>query len=625
MILNSSVPAISLRSLSTLTLVGLFILLVGHSDSVVQAQDPNLVSRSNTSRLPADNAVASRKEKRVTDRTLRVRGRVVDSKNQPVSNAEITLINASRNKDLTQSVDDVTGVYSSDANGKFEIDSSFGSDAQLVLYVTTSTPADAYSPLTPPFRTLAPINVNPGRAIKLNGKNDLNVGDVQIHVHFQSVIALLDGVSPLSNPAEGDDRPEIWVRLRSARGDVVSMSSVPSKAIRLSPFSIVLSLPEGRWTFDASFEGPDGPWYEVDQPLNILSSQRDQIYVSLKSAPRSAGLQLTTPHEARKRLARLGISYSKVSFIEHAGRCNTEVTRLFIAAGLSPDVEDKGGKTAVLAAAADGCGEVVVFLLDHGANASDKLKEMSALMAAASSGSLVAVKALLNKRANPNASDEAGLTPLILAAGNGHVEIVKTLLAHGADASSTDRKGMTALDYAVQTSNEKIANILRGGLLGDGRTSNKVRSTTGSRGPLQTSPMFEPGVRLTRYKVASDLPLAFAEFYYFDLDEVSREPNDEMTMEANGDVSITGYLMTKDNQPFKIQHGKLVAGTEDYERVIFETEMKEGVSYTFNGTFLKTPKREGDQYIELDGELAKFTSSGKIATGRLRLYIATQQ
>lgn len=260
------------------------------------------------------NRIPENADRKPANESFLIHGRVVDSKNQPVSNARVTLTNASRNTDITQSVDGVTGVYSSDVNGNFEIVSSLGPGAQPVLYVTTPIPFEAYSPLTPPFQALAPINVNPGKAIKLNGKNDLNVGDVPIHVRFHSVVALLTGESPLSNPIDDDDRPEIWVRLRNARGDVASLGSVPSKAIRLNPFSIVLSLPEGRWTFDASFEGPDGPWYEVDQPLNIVSSQLDQIYVSLKSAPRDAGLQLTTPQEARERLARLGISYNEVSF-----------------------------------------------------------------------------------------------------------------------------------------------------------------------------------------------------------------------------------------------------------------------------------------------------------------------
>ena len=41
-----------------------------------------------------------------------------------------------------------------------------------------------------------------------------------------------------------------------------------------------------------------------------------------------------------------------------------------------------------------------------------------------------------------------GPTPLILATGKGHIELVKLLLAQGADPDGTDDKGVSALRYA---------------------------------------------------------------------------------------------------------------------------------------------------------------------------------
>lgn len=160
-----------------------------------------------------------------------------------------------------------------------------------------------------------------------------------------------------------------------------------------------------------------------------------------------------------------------------------------------------------------------------------------------------------------------------------------------------------------------------------GTASNKVRSTSrtiGSRGSVQTSPMFEPGVRLTNYKVAEQAPSELREFDFFSLSEVSTDPNGEITMDPNGDVSITGFVFTTNDEEFKIRSGKLIAGKEDYVAVRFETESRSGISYTFSGRFLKRPKRLGGQYVELEGTLTKFSSSRKIVAARLKFYKASR-
>ena len=71
-----------------------------------------------------------------------------------------------------------------------------------------------------------------------------------------------------------------------------------------------------------------------------------------------------------------------------------------------------------------------------------------------------AALALLDARAQPDAADAAGETPLIAAAKQGGTAVVQLLLAHGADAGLRDRAGMTALAHARARHRADIAALL---------------------------------------------------------------------------------------------------------------------------------------------------------------------
>src|SRR5688572_27870046 len=64
----------------------------------------------------------------------------------------------------------------------------------------------------------------------------------------------------------------------------------------------------------------------------------------------------------------------------------------------------------------------------------------TALMRSAERGDLHAVRGLLKKGADVNATDAVGGTPLMSAAARGHLAVVKTLLTAGADPNA---KGAT--------------------------------------------------------------------------------------------------------------------------------------------------------------------------------------
>ena len=65
---------------------------------------------------------------------------------------------------------------------------------------------------------------------------------------------------------------------------------------------------------------------------------------------------------------------------------------------------------------------------------------------------------LLAHRANVNAQDIDGFSPLASAAVHGHLALVELLLAHGADVNLANKDGESPLSLAVN--NESIAKIL---------------------------------------------------------------------------------------------------------------------------------------------------------------------
>jgi ankyrin repeat protein len=71
-----------------------------------------------------------------------------------------------------------------------------------------------------------------------------------------------------------------------------------------------------------------------------------------------------------------------------------------------------------------------------------------------------AVMMLLQHHADPNKSDQKGITALMLAAFHGHTEIVEMLLEHGADVNQENQKGGTALAFAVNQKKKNPAKLL---------------------------------------------------------------------------------------------------------------------------------------------------------------------
>jgi len=82
------------------------------------------------------------------------------------------------------------------------------------------------------------------------------------------------------------------------------------------------------------------------------------------------------------------------------------------------------------------------------------------LLNASKKGYVNKIKELLDRGANKDSKDNAGLTPLIRASRNGNAEVVKLLLDAGADKDAKDNDGWTPLILASLFGKTKVVKLL---------------------------------------------------------------------------------------------------------------------------------------------------------------------
>jgi ankyrin repeat protein len=137
---------------------------------------------------------------------------------------------------------------------------------------------------------------------------------------------------------------------------------------------------------------------------------------------------------------------------------NVELVRMLLQHGADPNANNGHA----LSEATRGCyrhdnTEAVRTLLDAGAD--PNLAELGALSRAAGQCEPETVRLLLAHRANPNARDLNGWTPLTYAVTAGRVEIVRILIAAGADVNARDDAGKNILAQAAQ--HPEVQEVLR--------------------------------------------------------------------------------------------------------------------------------------------------------------------
>jgi hypothetical protein len=150
-----------------------------------------------------------------------------------------------------------------------------------------------------------------------------------------------------------------------------------------------------------------------------------------------------------------------------AYRGDLPAIRDFLDDGLVVGVTNEVGYTVLMSAARGGNIEILRLLLSRGANASQAdnrgytvLHWMVAQSAIDPAAQAVGVNLLIDEGADPNASNQDGITPLMNAAWFGCSDAVRELLRRGADGSRKDNKGRTAQSMALERGHHEVAEML---------------------------------------------------------------------------------------------------------------------------------------------------------------------
>ena len=141
---------------------------------------------------------------------------------------------------------------------------------------------------------------------------------------------------------------------------------------------------------------------------------------------------------------------------------DVERTKQLLDQGVDVAELDAAGEPALLIASLAGHSDIVALLLERGSNIEIRNKGgLTALHAAAYGGNLDVVELLVAKGAAVN--DQRNfyhMSPLHAAAEEGHTDVVSFLLANKADIEAAERNGYTPLSQAGWRENWDAAGLL---------------------------------------------------------------------------------------------------------------------------------------------------------------------
>eukprot|EP00397_Hematodinium_sp_SG-2012_P042010 GEMP01046385.1.p1 GENE.GEMP01046385.1~~GEMP01046385.1.p1 ORF type:complete len:420 (+),score=27.99 GEMP01046385.1:59-1261(+) len=167
---------------------------------------------------------------------------------------------------------------------------------------------------------------------------------------------------------------------------------------------------------------------------------------------------------------------------------NAPLVELLLTHQADPNYEHNSpdDDSPLMKACESGSAAVVKLMLDHGARVDTKTIDemlyhaclsadvmemlldchMSMLLAvplhtASKAGSLKMVNVLLGFKANVNEITGSHQAPLHAATRSGHLDVVSTLLTHKANVNNQTSDGKTALDYAFDTNDKALGDMLK--------------------------------------------------------------------------------------------------------------------------------------------------------------------
>lgn len=204
-----------------------------------------------------------------------------------------------------------------------------------------------------------------------------------------------------------------------------------------------------------------------------------------------------TPEKARKELSIMGIKFSEEVFIDRVKHGDIVVVRLFLKAGMNPNVKDNNGMRCLVWSIIKNNTEITNMLLNSGANPNNRENRFPASMfrelanevkdrtkgnsyfVSMLPGPNIAkyayftplmlsiilnneniMKMLINKNVKLNETIHNNITALMIATSYGDKNMVKMLIDKGADPNIKDATGKTALRIAIGSDHKEIINIL---------------------------------------------------------------------------------------------------------------------------------------------------------------------
>ena len=205
----------------------------------------------------------------------------------------------------------------------------------------------------------------------------------------------------------------------------------------------------------------------------------------------------TSVYKSREKLELLGYEFNEESFVRSIKEKKSDIVKLFIDSGMSPNTTFKAGKyqvpvifyainsgdemtfqvllhskadllasvegVSVLAKAAEkGTPEMISLIIKSGADINTEgYNKITPLMTAVESENNGAAWLFIQSGANVNAADIYGVTPLMRALGKGNVDIVRELIKKGANVNAVTKKGTKTSKFIGKTDREAMEVLLR--------------------------------------------------------------------------------------------------------------------------------------------------------------------